>query len=58
MFLEKTLIEICRPNLYAYFGTFCFSNGQFFEAHWAFEESSNIDKSPFSNENVADFEFL
>ena len=41
-----------------FFWYFCVQSGQLFEAQWAFEECLKVDKSPFSNENVDDFEFL
>ena len=55
---EQTLIEVGNLHLYASFGTFCVQIGQLFESQWAFEECLNIDKSLFSKENVADFDFL
>ena len=45
-------------NLCASFGIFCVQIGQVFESEWAFEECLNIDKSLFSEENVAYFDFL
>ena len=55
---ELTLIKDVSLSLYASFGTFCVQIGQLFESQWAFEECLNIDKSLFSQENVADFDFL
>ena len=55
---EQSLIEVGSLHIYACFGTFCVQIGQIFESQWAFEECLNIDKSLFSQENVADFDFL
>ena len=55
---EQPLIEVGSLNLYTSFGTFCIQIGQLLESQWAFEECLNIDKSLFSKENVADFDFL
>ena len=55
---KKTLIEDGSSHIYASFGTRCVQIGQLFEAQWAFEECLKIDKSSFSKENVADFEFF
>ena len=54
---KKTLMKVCRPHLYDSFGTSCVLIGQVFETQWAFEECSNIDKSLFSKENLADWRF-
>ena len=51
-------IEVCSQHLYASFGTFCVEIGHLFEALWVFEEYLEIYNSPFSTENVADFELL
>ena len=55
---EQTLIEVNSLHIYASFGTFWVQIYKFLESQWAFEESLSIDKSLFSKENVADFDFL
>ena len=53
----KNSYESLLPNLHTSFGTFCVQSGQSFKPQTQIE-SLNIDKSPFTKENVANFVFF
>ena len=54
----RIIVKDCNAHLHASFGTFCVQIGRLFEAQWVFEKYLEIDKLPFSMENVVDFESL